>query len=219
MIWPRKKGDFASQREQMVQNQLAARGIADPRVLEAFRVVPREDFVPESSRGRAYEDHPLPIGHGQTISQPYMVALMAQELRLEGTEKVLEVGTGSGYQTALLAEMASEVYSIERVPELAEVARERLVSMAYQNIHFRVGDGTLGWPEAAPFDRITVGAGAPRVPTALAEQLTENGRLAIPVGDGFHQQLVLVEKRRGETTQTEGCPCVFVKLIGEDGWD
>ena len=214
----RRPLDLARLRNSMVERQLAARGISDKRVLEAFRLVAREDFVAESDRGHAYNDHPLAIGHGQTISQPYMVALMLEELHLTGSEKVLEIGTGSGYQTALLAEMAAEIHTIERVPELAESARKRLEDMAYENVQFRTGDGTLGWPEAAPFDCITVGAGAPHVPQALTDQLAEAGRLVIPVGANYHQQLVIAQKRQGKIIETTSCPCVFVKLIGEDGW-
>jgi len=202
----------------MVDRDIAARGIRDERVLSAFRTVPREEFVPEAARLHAYADHPLTIGHGQTISQPYIVALMARELRVRETDRVLEIGTGSGYQTALLAEMASTVYTIERIEELATTARERLDRMGHDNIHYRVGDGTLGWPEEAPFDRIAVGAGAPRVPQPLVDQLAESGRMALPVGGVHHQDLVVVEKRRGKTIETTVCGCIFVKLIGKEAW-
>ncbi|MCA9519367.1 MAG: protein-L-isoaspartate(D-aspartate) O-methyltransferase, partial [Myxococcales bacterium] len=180
---------------QMVVRQLGERDIFDPRVLEAFRRVPRHELVPRTLWDEAYEDHPLPIGEGQTISQPYMVAIMLQLLRLRGVERVLEIGTGSGYQTALLAELAAEVFSIERVPTLAERAEGDLERLGYRNVSIRVGDGTLGWPECAPYDAIVVSAGAPRVPAPLVEQLGDGGVLAVPVGSRSVQYLTLVRRR------------------------
>jgi len=218
------KSDFARERQEMIESQLRARGISDPRVLAAFARVPREAFVPEAYRDDAYGDHPVPIGEGQTVSQPYMVALMIQELKLpdpvdESRCRVLEIGTGSGYQTALLVEMGCEVYTVERIPTLSRKAQERLAALGYrEHIHYRVGDGTLGWPEEAPFERITVGAGAPRVPPSLAAQLADGGVMVIPVGDELQQELVVVERCGGKITQRPVCGCVFVRLIGREGW-
>ena len=209
---------FEERRRRMVEEQLYARGIRDPRVLEAFRRVPRHLFVPEGIRESAYEDRPLAIGHGQTISQPYMVACMTEALGLAGGEKLLEVGTGSGYQTAILLELGARVWSIERIPELSEFARGNLERAGYGGAHLRVGDGTLGWPEEAPFDRVIVAAGAPAVPEPLLEQLGEGGAMAIPVGDELEQQLYMVRREKGEVSRTRICACVFVKLIGQEGW-
>jgi len=202
----------------MVRGHLASRDITDQRVLEVMGKVPREKFVLADSLGEAYADYPLSIGHGQTISQPYMVALMTQALALEGEEKVLEIGTGSGYQTAILAELSRTVYTIERVRELTERARAALTELGYKNIRFLVGDGTLGWEEEAPFDRIMATAGAPKVPPPLLSQLADKGRMVIPVGDEFGQDLLVVEKRRGKVKESSVCRCVFVKLLGEEGW-
>jgi len=209
---------FSKQREEMVEYQLKRRGIRDPLVLEAFRSVPRHRFVEPGMVGSAYSDHPLPIGEGQTISQPYMVALMTQCLELKGGEKILEIGTGSGYQAAILARIAGEVYTIERIASLSERSRAILTELGYNNVHFRVGDGTLGWPEEAPYDGIIVTAGAPRVPEPLVEQLAEGGRLVIPVGGSWSQELLVVRKMEGEIVEQEVCGCVFVPLIGEHGW-
>jgi len=209
---------FEERRRRMVEEQLYARGIRNPRVLEAFRRVPRHLFVPEGIRESAYEDRPLAIGHGQTISQPYMVACMTEALGLAGGEKLLEVGTGSGYQTAILLELGARVWSIERIPELSEFARGNLERAGYGGAHLRVGDGTLGWPEEAPFDRVIVAAGAPAVPEPLLEQLGEGGAMAIPVGDELEQQLYMVRREKGEVSRTRICACVFVKLIGQEGW-
>jgi len=209
---PRKLG------KEMVRRQIAARGISDPRVLAVMRDVPRARFVPPDSLGEAYADHPLPIGDGQTISQPYMVALMLECLRLRGHERVLEIGTGSGYQTALLAELCAEVYTIERIAALAEVARDRLSEMGCANVHTRIGDGTLGWPEEAPFDGIIVSAAAPRVPPPLLEQLAAGGRMAIPVGGVDGQELIVAERAGKSFRETRVCGCIFVKLVGEEGW-
>ncbi len=205
-------------RERMVATQIAARGITDERVLEAMRKVPRHLFVEEALRDQAYADHPLPIGEGQTISQPYIVALMTEALELKGDEKVLEIGTGSGYQTAILAELARWVYSIERYPRLLERARQVLEALGYHNVILRLGDGTKGWPEAAPFDAIIVTAAGPRVPEPLLEQLAEGGRLVMPVGDEWSQYLVKVVKKGGKFHRQTLEPVRFVKLVGEYGF-
>ena len=203
----------------MVDTQIVARGVRDQAVVAAFRRVPRHEFVDATHEEQAYEDHPIPLGKGQTISQPYMVALMTQELKPAPTSRVLEIGTGSGYQTAILAEIASEVYTVERLPALSERAQDALTRLDYTNVHFRVGDGTLGWPEHAPFDRIIVTAGGPRVPPSLSDQLTVDGILVIPVGDTFHQKLNVVTRTEGGIDKRTVCGCVFVKLIGKEGWD
>ena len=204
----------------MVEEQLEQRGINDPRVLEACRSVPRHQFVRAGECKFAYDDRPLPIGCGQTISQPYMVALMTQCLRIKGGEKVLEVGTGSGYQTAILAELCGHVYTMERVGELSRRAQASLGELGYVNIDYHVGDGTLGWPRPGdgPFDGILVAAAAPHVPASLAGQLAEGGRIVIPVGSVSSQVLQVVCKQEGKLNVVENCLCTFVKLIGEDGW-
>ena len=202
--------------ERMVRTQLQARGISDPKVLAAMSRLPRHRFVPGSSRGEAYGDFPLPIGQGQTISQPYMVALMTEELHLDGGEKVLEVGTGSGYQTALLAELAAEVHSMELLPSLLERARLLLDELGYRGIRFRVGDGWYGWPEAAPFDRILVAAAASSVPAALTGQLADNGVLVVPVGSSqLYQALVTIRRVGNRLEKKEGIGCRFVPLVHE----
>jgi len=209
---------YLLQRQRMVADQLARRGIQNPRVLRALEKIPRHCFVEEALAGRAYGDHPLPIGEGQTISQPYMVALMTESLGLTGHERVLEIGTGSGYQTAVLAELCDKVYSVERLKSLADRAIRVLDSLAYYNVLVRVGDGTLGWREEAPFDAIIVTAGAPAIPSILMEQLALSGRVVLPVGDAFSQTL-----QKGTRTdlgihwQDLG-GCVFVKLVGQHGW-
>ncbi len=211
--------DFARLRKEMVQEQLLGRGIKDPRVIEAFLKVPRERFVPKRLQMYAYDDGPLSIGYGQTISQPYMVALMTELLDVDKRDKVLEIGTGSGYQTAILAELAGEVYSVERIPELAERAREVLQDLGYANVRIRVGDGTLGWDTYAPYDKIIVTAGAPKVPAPLIEQLASGGRMVIPVGPRYHQILKVLEKTwDGDVVEKEDIPCIFVPLIGAEGW-
>ncbi|MBI2154367.1 MAG: protein-L-isoaspartate(D-aspartate) O-methyltransferase [Candidatus Rokubacteria bacterium] len=210
---------FARERERMVEEQLVRRGISDPRVLEAMRKIPRHLFVEEALRDRAYGDYPLPIGEGQTISQPYMVGIMTQLLHLTGSEKVLEIGTGSGYQTAVLAELARRVCSVERIASLAARARATLEAMGYTNVWVRMADGTLGWPDEAPFDRILVSAASPSVPEPLFDQLAEGGRMAVPVGDAFSQTLTVVERIGGEKKITADSGCVFVKLIGKYGWE
>jgi protein-L-isoaspartate(D-aspartate) O-methyltransferase len=209
----------ARERERMVEEQLVRRGISDARVLEAMRKVPRHRFVEEALRDRAYGDHPLPIGEGQTISQPYMVAAMTQLLRLTGSEKVLEIGTGSGYQTAILAELTRRVCSIERLPGLATRARRILEELGYTNAVVKTADGTYGWPDEAPFDRILVAAGAPAVPMPLFQQLAEGGRLVVPIGDPQAQTLHVVEKVEGQMRTSTDCGCVFVKLVGKYGWE
>lgn len=203
----------------MVQSQLIARNIQDEKVLHAMRSVPRHKFVPEELHSRAYGDHPLPIGESQTISQPYMVALMTELLQLEAKNKVLEIGTGSGYQAAVLAEIVTRVFSIERVSALASRARKCLDTLGYSNVIIRTSDGTLGWKEYAPFDRIVVTAGAPDVPEALVEQLADNGRIVIPIGNTFMQTLAIVKKKGQKIVKEESCGCTFVPLIGEQGWE
>ena len=209
---------FEGLRNKMVSTQIESRGVKDKLVLEAMRKVPRHVFVEEALWERAYDDHPLPIGQGQTISQPYMVASMTEALELKGRGKVLEIGTGSGYQTAILAEIAEHVFTIERIEELLKKARRTLDTLGYKNVVFRVGDGTIGWQDQAPFDAILVTAGAPDVPKYLFEQLAEGGRMAVPIGDVHGQMLVVVKKKEGKPVKTTHFGCVFVPLIGKDGW-
>lgn len=212
--------DYTEQRERMVRHQLAGRGVRSEPVLEAMRAVPREAFLPRGQGVFAYDDGPLPIGEGQTISQPFIVAYMAEGLALEGGEKVLEIGTGSGYAAAVLAEIAGEVFTIERIEALADMARRSLDNLGYDNVHVRCGDGTLGWPEQSPFDGIMVSAGAPAVPESLKHQLKIGGRLVIPVGQGkSYQELVLVTRVEENEWSTERMIAVrFVPLVGEEGW-
>ncbi len=210
---------FAVQRERMVEEQLRARGIRDERVLAAMAKVPRHLFVPEEIRASAYEDRALPIGYGQTISQPYIVAVMLEMLDVHDDHKVLEVGAGSGYQAALLAELAREVYAIEIIEPLAHRAKQVLDKLGYgDKVHIIVADGTLGWEEAAPYDRIIVSAACPEIPPPLAEQLVEGGRIVAPVGRRGIQQLVVGVKREGQLELMKTIGCVFVPLIGEHGW-
>jgi len=205
-------------REEMVTQQLIRRGIRDERVLQAMREIPRHLFVPAQYRAMAYDDTPLPIGYDQTISQPLMVGMMAEALRLQGGERVLEIGTGSGYQAAILARLALVVFTIERIPELAAQARTTLAMLGITRVHVFVGDGTAGLPEHAPYDAIVVAAGAPQVPKALLAQLKTNGRLLIPTGDRMEQTLLRVT-RTDEGLRTEALGgCRFVPLIGEHGW-
>jgi protein-L-isoaspartate(D-aspartate) O-methyltransferase len=204
----------AEERERMVRNQIEARGVSDPRVLAALREVPRHAFVPAAEQARAYADRPLPIGHDQTISQPYIVAFMSEALRLRGDERVLEIGTGSGYQAAVLAELAREVFSIEIVAPLAERARATLAATGYGSIHLRTGDGYRGWPAAAPFDAILLTAAPERVPQPLLDQLAQGGRLLAPVGDAY-QELVLFERTPSGITQRALLPVRFVPMTGE----
>ncbi|MBI4355216.1 MAG: protein-L-isoaspartate(D-aspartate) O-methyltransferase [Candidatus Omnitrophica bacterium] len=210
--------EWTERRDRMVTEQLRSRGLTDERILAAFRKIPRHLFVPEAYRREAYEDHPVPIGEGQTISQPYMVALMIAALQLQGHEKVLEVGTGSGFQTALLSELALEVVSVERIAALAGGARERLATLGIGNVRLRVGDGSLGYPEHAPYDGIIVAAGAPDAPAPLLEQLADAGRCVIPIGSQRAQTLVRFQKRHGRLHREDLADCVFVPLIGGHGW-
>jgi protein-L-isoaspartate(D-aspartate) O-methyltransferase len=209
----------ARERERMVEEQLARRGVTDSRVLEAMRRVPRHRFVEEALRDRAYGDHPLPIGESQTISQPFIVATMTQLLQLRGPEKVLEVGTGSGYQTAVLAELSRRVCSVERLMSLAVRARRILEELGYTSAVVKTADGTYGWADEAPFDRILVTAGAPSVPTPLFQQLAEGGRMILPVGGPQSQVLHVVEKVDGQMRVARDSECVFVKLVGKYGWE
>ncbi len=210
---------FNELRELMVNTQLIPRGIKDERVLKAMKKVPRHLFVDEAMQYKAYDDMALPIYGGQTISQPYMVAIMTELLEIKGNEKVLEVGTGSGYQAAILAELSREVYTIDRISVLVEKAKERFHLLGYKNIHTRIGDGTLGWPEEAPFDRIIITAGTPEIPDPLMKQLSEDGIIVAPVGDRLSQQLIKVKKSKGKLIEERHTPCVFVPLIGRYGWD
>ena len=213
-----REARYAKERERMVEEQLIGRGIADRRLLDAMRRLPRHLFVEEALRERAYGDHPLPIGEGQTISQPYMVALMVQLLQLSGVEKVLEIGTGSGYQTAVLASLARRVCTVERIPSLAERARRILEQLGFTNVLVRVADGTLGWFDESPFDRIIVSAAAPETPEPLANQLADGGRLVIPIGTLASQTLYLLDRVGNEIRTTRDAGCVFVKLVGKYAW-
>jgi protein-L-isoaspartate(D-aspartate) O-methyltransferase len=206
------------ERAVMVEQQLMARGIDDEAVLKAMKKVPRDQFVPHEYRDSSYKDGPLPIGDGQTISQPYMVALMTQCLQLQGHEKVLEIGTGSGYQMAVLLSLTPSVYSIERLPSLAQYAADNLQSLGYKDLHIKVADGSCGWPEEQPFDGIIVTAGAVDIPQVLKDQLADNGRLVIPVGPRYTQDLLRVTRRGIEFITEAFTACVFVPLIGKYGW-
>ena len=207
--------NFAAQRQLMVQQQLITRGIHDERVLAALAKVPREEFVPLESRAASYEDGPLPIGYAQTISQPYIVAFMTEQLRPKPSDRVLEIGTGSGYQAAILAELVSEIYSIEIVEPLAKTAEATLQRLGYKNVHVKVGDGYKGWPEEAPFDAIMVTCAPDRVPQPLIDQLKDGGRMVIPVGDRFAQELYLLEKKDGQLKQSATLPVRFVPMTSE----
>jgi protein-L-isoaspartate(D-aspartate) O-methyltransferase len=209
---------YGQLRDQMVAEQLIARGVRDLRVVAAMRTVPRHAFIPEALHADAYLDKPVRIGSDQTISQPFMVGLMTQELCVEPHHRVLEIGTGSGYQTAVLSALCAEVFTIERVPVLAERAGRALAALGHSNVRTRVGDGTEGWPEAAPFDRILVTAAAPRVPAALEEQLREGGRLLVPVGPRDRQVLTAIDRTHDGWVRSESIGCVFVPLIGREGW-
>jgi protein-L-isoaspartate(D-aspartate) O-methyltransferase len=209
---------YAVERRQMVAEQLARRGLADPRLIAAFDETPRHLFVPDSVRHLAYGDGPLPIGFEQTISQPYIVALMTDLLHLSGSERVLDVGTGSGYQAAILARMADEVHSVELVPELAERAARLLDKLGMKNVDVHVGDGSLGWPEAAPYAGIVVAAAAPRAPQALLDQLADGGRLVIPVGQQGFQRLEVWRRSGDDFDRQEIIGVAFVPLLGEQGW-
>jgi len=210
--------DFNLSRERMVKNQLIARDIKDERVLQVMGKIPRHLFIEAALYGEAYNDHPVPIGEKQTISQPYIVALMTEALELKGDEKTLEIGTGSGYQTAILAELSSRVYTIERIKSLLGNARKLLSRLGYDNILFKAFDGTLGWKEYAPFDAIMVTAGAPHLAKPLIDQLADNGRMIIPVGDRYSQELIKVIRKGKDLEQKSLGGCRFVNLIGAHGW-
>jgi len=214
----KQKKEFEQERKLMVQEQLIPRGITDKRVLAAFMKVPRHKFVPVRYMEEAYGDYPVSIGEGQTISQPYMVALMTQCLELKENDKVLEIGTGSGYQAAILAELADKVYTTERISALSKNAQGVLQKLGYTNIKLKLGDGSLGWEEFTPYDGIIVTCAAPSAPEPLKKQLKENGRLVIPVGESFSQTLAVVKKRKGKFTEEDICGCVFVPLVGKYGW-
>jgi protein-L-isoaspartate(D-aspartate) O-methyltransferase len=202
----------------MVEEQIVSRDVKDERVLAAMRKVPRHEFLPEAIRGMAYADNAIPLGEGQTISQPFMVALMSELLELTGAERVLEIGTGSGYQAAVLAELCEKVYTVERIKLLADRARATLDRLGYRSVAIKVYDGTYGWKEMAPFDAIMVTAGSPDVPAPLLDQLKDGGRMVIPVGDRYGQTLLkIVKTPEGAVTQ-RSIPCVFVPLIGNHGW-
>jgi protein-L-isoaspartate(D-aspartate) O-methyltransferase len=208
-----------SKRQYMVDTQIIPRGIKNPRVIEAMLKIPRHLFLDEALWPQAYEDHPLPIGEKQTISQPYIVALMTEALRLTGKEKILEIGSGSGYQTAVLAELAEQVYTIERIPTIAKRARKIFDQLQYRNIVITIGDGTSGWKEHSPYDCIIVTAASPSTPRPLFEQLVTGGRLVIPIGDEFNQELMVYVKEDGKEFKEENYGgCRFVKLVGEHGW-
>lgn len=211
--------NFSIARRRMVEDQVVARGVRDPRVIDAMLQVPRHKFVEEALESQAYQDAPLPIGERQTISQPYMVAVMSEALALDGTEKVLEVGTGSGYQAAVLALLADRVFSLERIPALARRARKALDSCGYSKVNIRLADGTLGWQEMAPFDAIVVTAGAPDVPRDYLDQLAVGGRLVIPVGDRMSQVLMRITRTSAhEFKEEQLLGCRFVPLVGNHGW-
>ncbi|MBI2174111.1 MAG: protein-L-isoaspartate(D-aspartate) O-methyltransferase [Candidatus Omnitrophica bacterium] len=209
---------YQEQRERMVEEQIRQRGISDERLLAALRRVPRHLFVPDEVRHQAYADHPLAIGEGQTISQPYMVALTLNSLKLQGHERILEVGSGSGYQTAILAELALEVHAVERLVALLKGAQECLEKLGYWNVHWSVTDGSLGLPELAPFDGIVVSAAVPEVPQPLISQLVTGGRIVLPIGSRETQMLTEIRKVDGSLARQEIASCVFVPLIGRFGW-
>jgi protein-L-isoaspartate(D-aspartate) O-methyltransferase len=215
------KIDFARARAEMVEHQIARRGVSDPLVLRAMASVPREAFVLPGWEAEAYEDQPLPIADRQTISQPYIVAYMVEAAGLKSGDRALEIGTGSGYAAAVMAAIAARVYTIERHPGLAEAAQLRLRELGFHNVEVRVGDGTLGWPEAQPFDAIIVTAGGPKVPTDLREQLAIGGRLVIPVGDSMHRQslIAVVREAPDKFREEDLADVAFVPLIGENGWE
>lgn len=213
VIFPRQ-----AERDRMVDTQIAARGVTHPQVLDALRKVPRHLFVPHDSQAQAYEDHPVRIACGQTISQPYMVAIMTELLGLAPTDRVLEIGTGSGYQTAILALLAAEVISIERHAELVNTAQRRLDELHYSNVTILCGDGSLGYYERAPYNAILVTAGSPAIPAPLKEQLADNGRLLCPAGGRDFQRLINVTRKGNAFLECESISCIFVPLIGEEGW-
>ncbi len=202
----------------MVEEQIAGRGVKDERVLATMRKVQRHEFLPEAIRSMAYQDSALPLGEAQTISQPYMVGLMTELLELKGSERVLEIGTGSGYQAAVLAELSEKVYTVERIKLLADLARASLDRLGYRSVAIKVYDGTYGWKEMAPFDAILVTAGSPDIPAPLIDQLKEGGRMVIPVGGRYGQTLMKIVKTSQGTVTERSIPCVFVPLIGNHGW-
>ncbi|MEO0096270.1 MAG: protein-L-isoaspartate(D-aspartate) O-methyltransferase [candidate division WOR-3 bacterium] len=203
----------------MVKEQIIGRGVKDERVIDAMLRVPRHLFVDKTYYHQAYNDYPLPIGNGQTISQPYMVAVMTELLELKGNESVLEIGTGSGYQTAILALLCNRVFTIERISELSFRARKILNELGFNNINFLVGDGSVGWPDYAPYDGIIVTAGAPETPRALIDQLADKGKLVIPIGGEYFQTLNVIKKHKGVITRKELFECTFVPLVGKEGWE
>jgi len=207
--------DFGAQRQQMVDQQLKPRGIKDERVLAAMAKVPREQFVPAEQRADAYQDGPLPIGYDQTISQPYIVAFMTEQLRLKPSDRLLEIGSGSGYQAAVLAELVADVYTIEIIEPLAKTAQATLQRLGYKNVHLKVGDGYQGWPEEAPFDAIIVTCAPDKVPQPLVDQLKDGGRMVIPVGERFAQHLYLLENKNGQLKESATLPVRFVPMIRE----
>ena len=209
---------FADERRLMVKTQIRKRGVTDERVLRAMATVPRHEFVSAFWINHAYADEPLPIGHGQTISQPYIVAAMVASLSLTGSENVLEIGTGCGYQAAVVSLLAKEVHSVEILPELAQSSAERLQRLNYTSVRVHCGDGTIGWPESSPYDAILISAAAPAVPEPLLRQLSEGGRLVAPVGDEDEQEIQLVTNRGGKFFVKQGGPCRFVPLMGRHGW-
>lgn len=209
---------FSKARQEMVDSQIINRGISDERVLNVFRKIPRHFFVQESDKDNAYSDHPLPIGQGQTISQPYIVALMTSLLDLTGDEKVLEIGTGSGYQTAIMASLAKEVHSIERIKRLSQFAEDNLRELCLENVYLHVGDGSLGWPDAAPYDRILITAAAPGISDDLLNQLNVNGRIVSPLGGRWRQDLEVWVKEKNGIKKEKILPVVFVPLRGVHGW-
>jgi len=204
--------------EEMIEYDIRRRGIRDERVLDALRRIDRKAFVSQIDLARAYEDRPLCLSYGQTVSQPYIVAAMTETLALTGSERVLEIGTGSGYQTALLACLSKEVFTVERIEYLATTAEDRLLGMGFSNIHFRLGDGSRGWSEHAPYDRIIVTAACPNLPPSLADQLAEGGRLVAPVGPPAAQNLIIGTKKKGKLETHAGMACIFVKLIGSEAY-
>jgi len=210
--------EYSQERKRMVAEQIAIRGLRDPRLLAAMEAVPRHRFVPSDHLNWSYADGPLPIGFGQTISQPYIVAFMTDALHLTGSERVLEVGTGSGYQAAILGQLAAEVHTVEFIPELSAQAEKVLQELGFTNIHIHSGDGSLGWPEAAPYDGILVAAAAPSLPQPLMDQLAEGGRIILPVGSRGFQQLEIWERRGKKFKHEASIPVAFVPLRGEHGW-
>ena len=211
--------EWRVERERMVKEQIIARGVKDERVIDAMMKVPRHLFVDKTYYHQSYNDYPLPIGNGQTISQPYMVAVMTELLELKGNESVLEIGTGSGYQTAILALLCARVFTIERISELSFRARKILNELGFNNINFLIGDGSVGWPDFAPYDGIIVTAGAPDVPRELIDQLSEKGRMVIPIGGEYMQTLNVIKKHKGSILRKELFECTFVPLVGKEGWE